>query len=110
MNANKIKSKKHGIKVQKSIKAHNNDITKQLINVCIVSKAVCGKNSSIIPKSLENRFSIIPIGVLSKNEILAFIRDSKRRLCKLTEALIHIVKNELVLKSENKNRHETKEL
>ncbi len=74
--------------------------------ISIVSKADFGNRSSTIPKSREHRLSKMPIGLLSKKEIGALITDLKRRLCKLTEAFIQIVKNDVVRINENTNNNE----
>ena len=57
-----------------------------------------------LPKSLEHLFSILPIGVSSKNDIGALIIELKSRLCKLIDALMQIVKKVVVLIKEKINK------
>lgn len=68
-----------------------------MLHTSIVSKLVCGSNSSIIPTSFVILFKSLPIGLTSKNFIGALIIPWNIPLCKLTEALIQILKNSKVL-------------
>lgn len=41
------------------------------------------------PISFENRFSILPVGVLLRKSIVALVIESNIRLCKVVDASVH---------------------
>lgn len=82
-----VGTKSHGLTTATTI-----IIPSKVKPICKQSTKADGNNSSTAPMSLENRFKILPDGLVLKKRIVALVILSNMRSCNLFEATMQVLK------------------